>query len=591
MISMIRGRARDMLTVFMRLNRRWRMLTVRKLLYLPRILTGREKRLFVFLALTGLLSGIAVLGRAYAALTRPVPQVGGAYTEGIMGSPQTINPIYAVTDADRDLARLMFSGLFTYNGSGALQPDLAERYEISKDGKTYTVVLREGTIWHDGELLTTDDVVFTIKRIQNAQYKSPLRLNWQGVDTEKVDARTVRFTLRTAYAPFVENLTQGIIPRHLWEPVEPEQALLHTLNLNPVGSGPYRLKRFKHDDTGSLLWYTVARNPRFHREGPYLKEITLMFFKSEEEMVAAWRRGDIEGFGPVSASRANALNADAARVASLATPRVFSVFFNERQAPALADKKIRVALSHAVDRERIAEQATTGGGIAITSLLPLHSAPAGETTTGVPYDPARARELIAAAGWKDTDGDGIFDKTVKDKKKTETVSLEFRLSTGDSPELARAASLLQEMFAAAGVRIIIDALPFPNLESRVIRPRNFQMLLFGQVYGYEPDPFAFWHSSQIKDPGLNIAFFASKRADRLLEDARRSTDAEKRAASLGEFSRIAAEVLPAIPLYTQLYLYVLPRDMEGASFSRISLPADRFNGVERWYRKTKRVFF
>lgn len=584
-------RIRDAFRTVLRLNRRWRMLTVRKLLYVPRILSVQEKRLFLFLLLAVFLSGSAFIGRAYLGLTRPVPQIGGSYTEGIIGSPQTINPIYAVRDADRDLTRLMFSGLFTYNGEGALEPDLAERYDISKDGKQYTVVLREGIVWHDGKPFTADDVVFTIKRIQNAAYKSPFRLNWQGVDAEKIDSRTVRFTLRSAYAPFIENLTQGIIPKHLWDGVDPGQALLHTLNLNPVGSGPYRLKRFKNDRDGSLLWYTVVRNPRFHREGPYLKEMTLMFFKNEEEMIAAWHRGDIEGLGPVSSARANELSKDAVRVISLATPRIFSVFFNERQAPALADKKMRAALSAAVDKERIAEQATTGGGIAISSLLPLRHTLAGEQPAGAGYDPARARELIEAAGWKDADNDGFYEKTVRDKKKTETVPLEFVLSTGDSPELLRAASLLKEMLAAAGVRISVDARPFAELESQVIRPRNFQLLLFGQVYGYEPDPFAFWHSSQVKDPGLNIAFFASKQADRLLEDARRSTDAAKRGALLSEFSRIAARDLPAIPLYTQLFIYVLPRDMEGAALSRISLPSDRFNDINAWYRKTKRVLF
>ncbi|TSD04677.1 MAG: peptide/nickel transport system substrate-binding protein, partial [Parcubacteria group bacterium Greene0714_36] len=413
-----KGRAKEIYENALRLNRRWRMLSIRKILYLPRILSVQEKRLYIFLFLAGVLSASVFLGRIYAGMTRPVPQVGGSYAEGVIGTPRMINPLYAVKDVDRDIARLVFSGLFTYDGAGGIQPDLAERYEISKDGKTYTVVLREGTAWHDGMPLTADDVVFTVRRIQNAQYKSPLRLNWQGVDAEKIDTRTVRFTLRTAYAPFIENLTQGIIPKHLWEHVDPGAALLHDLNISPVGSGPYRLKRFKNDGEGSLLWYTLSRNPRFHGEGPYLKEITFRFFDNEEDMVSAWRRGDIEGFGPVSRVRANEFSQEVARVAALATPRIFSVFFNERLAPALADKKIRSALSYAIDRERIAEQATTGGGIAMATLLPL-SRPMANGALPEQYDPARARKLIESTGWKDADGDGIYEKAATGKKKGE----------------------------------------------------------------------------------------------------------------------------------------------------------------------------
>lgn len=575
----------------LRLASRWRLLTARKALYLPRILSAQEKRLYLFLLLVVLLSGSILLNRLYVGSTRQVPRVGGSYTEGVIGTPQMINPLYAVHDADRDIARLIFSGLFTYTGEGVLEPDLAEKYEISKDGKVYTVVLRERIAWHDGEPLTADDVVFTVRRIQNVQYKSPFRLNWQGVEAEKIDARTVRFTLRTAYAPFIENLTQGIIPRHLWENVDPGAALLHNLNLSPVGSGPYGLKRFKHDGNGSLQWYALSRNPGFYREGPYLKEMTFLFFANEEDMISAWHRGDIEAFGPVSSARAEEFNKDTVRVTALATPRVFSIFFNERDAPVLADKKIRSAFSFAIDKKRIAELATIGGGIAMETVLPLSVEPGTDAAPTPERDPIRSRALIESAGWKDTDGDGMYEKTVKDKKKTETLPLELRLSTGDSPELTRAASLIKDMLGEVGVRVVIDVRSFADLESAVIRPRNFQMLLFGQVYGYEPDLFAFWHSSQIKDPGLNVAFFASKQADRLLEEARRTTDVAKRSERYAEFSRIVTNEIPAIPLYTQLYLYLQPRGIAGVSLSRVSLPADRFNEINKWYRKTKRVFF
>ena len=573
-----------------RLFRRWRMLTLRKLLYLPRILSAQEKRFLALLLLTALVSGGALATRAYLGLTHSVPKIGGAYSEGVVGTPRAINPIYAASDADRDLTRLIFSGLLTYDGNGLILPDLAESYEASPDGKTWTVVLAENLFWHDEVPLTAQDVIFTVKRIQNPQYKSPFRLNWQGVEAEALDSRTIRFTLRASYAPFVENLTQGIIPKHRWENIDPAQAPLHELNLNPIGSGPYRVKRFKRESGGTLRWFTLNRNNDYHREGPYIKEITLVFFQNEAEMAGAWRRGDIDGFGPVSAGRAKEFSRDQTQILSLATPRIFNIFFNEREAPVLADKKVRSAIAHALDKQRIAEEATAGGAIATGAILPHLGGTSPQSIRDYPYDPAKSRSLLLQAGWKDENGDGIYEKKTRDKKKVSTVPLELRLYTGNSPELQRAASLIRDMLAEAGIKVIVEERGFTDLESGVIRPRNFQMLLFGQVYGYEPDPFAFWHSSQIKDPGLNIALFKNKPADRLLEEARRATDTAKRKAKYQEFARLAAEELPAIPLYTQLYLYLLPRDIKGAALYKISLPSDRFNQINLWYRETKRVF-
>ncbi len=598
-------RIKKILYDFARLGRRWKLLTVRKIIYLPHILLRQEKRTLACLIGIAVLAGGGLAMRAYLHFTHPVPGVGGSYTEGMIGSPRVINPLYLSRDSDRDIARLVFSGLITYDSAGNVAPDLAERYEISRDGKTYTAFLKKNAVWHDGKPLTADDVVFTINRIQNPQYKSPARVNWQGVEAQKIDDATVRFTLRAPYAPFIENLTQGIIPKHLWEHIEPAQAVLHDLNMHPVGSGPYQFSRFKATGEGAVIWYALTRNPHYYREGPYLQNITFVFFNTEDEMIASIHKGEIDGFGPISSSRATDANSSQGLVFSIATPRIFSIFFNQRMAPALADPAVREAIARAIDKNKIAQETAGGAAIALDSILPpfqtfQKSAASGAADSAAPaYDPGRARSLLDAAGWRDTNHDGIRDKKIRDaKKKTSLTALHFVLTTGDSPDLAHTAELIKSMLADAGISVDIQKKSFAELETSVIRPRAFEILLFGQVYGYEPDPFAFWHSSQVKDPGLNIALFADKKADRILEDARHTTDRAVRNQKYQDFARIAARALPAIPLYTQLYLYLLPRDMqftggtgeEGAPFSRMTLPADRFNEINRWYRVTRRAF-
>ncbi|MDZ4260596.1 MAG: ABC transporter substrate-binding protein, partial [Candidatus Sungbacteria bacterium] len=293
-----------------RLHKNGTRFAIRKLLYLPRIISSLEKRYLFLLGIIVFLSGIGLVTRLYTQLTVPMPKVAWSYTEGVIGEPRAINPLYASRDTDRDISRLIFSGLLTYDGSGAIEPDLAERIETSDDNKIYTVVLKKELTWHDGEPITADDIVFTIHTIQNAQYRSPLRSNWQGVNVEKLDNQSVRFILRAPYAPFVENLTLGIIPKHIWQNVSPEQAPLHEANLKPVGSGPYRFDEMKQNKDGSLSWYQIVRNPDYHREGPFIKKIIFQFYKSEDEMFTAWRKGIIDGYGGISPARLSDINPD-----------------------------------------------------------------------------------------------------------------------------------------------------------------------------------------------------------------------------------------------------------------------------------------
>lgn len=582
--------AKELLAYFQRLARRWKLVTIRKLLYIPHILSRQEKKLFILLMGVTLAGGIGFVTRMYLGLTHPVPAVGGSYAEGIFGNPYSINPLYASSDTDRDMTRLVFSGLLAYNGTGEVQHDLAERHEISADGKTYTVFLRKYATWHDGKTLDADDVVFTIHTIQNPQYKSPFRSNWQGVEVEKLDQHTVRFSLRSPYAPFIENLTQGIIPKHLWERINPDQAVLHELNIKPIGSGPYKAGKFRQKADGALSSYELNRNSDYFGEGPYLKKIIFKFFKTEDEMVQAWRKKDIDGFGPISVSRASDMPRSSVSILNLQMPRVFSLFFNAKNAPELKDSAIRAAIAAALDKGTIANRATLGGGIVINQLLPPTNLRVDGETETHPYDPGRARELLNKAGWRLTDN-GIRTKKITEKGKTAAQELRFTLSTSDWPELIRAAHLIQEMLREVGIAIDIEEKTFSELDTSVIRPRSFELLLFGQVYGYEPDPFAFWHSSQVKDPGLNVALYANKKADKILEEARRASDASVRAKKYKEFVEVISKDLPAIPLYTQLYLYLLPGDMGGVALSQIALPADRFNDIKNWYRKIKRVFF
>ncbi len=572
------------------LMRHWRRVTPRKLLYLPRLLGHEERRLLLFLLLITAISAAGIFSRIYTRITEPIPEVGGSYVEGMLKEPRAINPVFSSNDAERDFARLIFAGLITYSPQGSAEPDLAERYEVSDDAKTYTVFLRPNLYWHDGETLDADDVIFTVRMIQNPLYKSPLRVNWQGVTAEKIDDRTIRFSLRTPYAPFIENLTVGIVPMHLWERIDPAHVLRHELATKPVGAGPYMFNRLRQAKDGSLISYQLIRNSRYHHTGPYLKRITFLFFKTEEELLGAWRKGIIEGFAPVPPAARQELSPHKSRTVFLHMPRIFGLFFNEKKAPILASHKVREAIARAINKQILVNLVFGEGAIPADFPLPWLGIKSSPTiSSSYAYDRDFGKKLLTDESWKDSDGDGFREKKTRAKGKDTTTPLRLTLITSDWPDLTRTASELKTMLKEIGIDIAIESRPFTELEASVIRPRNFELLLFGQVYGYEPDPFAFWHSSQLKDPGLNISFYTNKKADKILEDARKTSDPAAQSDQYLAFSELLTRDLPAIFLFSQLYTYLLPENLHGVELARISLPADRFNNVHQWYKKTERV--
>lgn len=558
-------------------------------LYLPRLFSQREKIQLAIAAGLALLVFAVLASRLVSQLTVPRPAVGGILREGAVGEPRFLNPLYASGDADRDLVALIFSGLIRYGSSGGVIMDLAEDVKVSPDGKDYTVSLRPRVSWHDGERFSADDVVFTIKTIQDPEYKSPLRPNWQGVSVEKLNDTTVRFSLRQPYAPFLENLSVGILPEHLWRKIPREAAILSDLNLKPVGTGPYQFKKLIHRDSGVVTSVQLARFRDYHGEGPYLKEIRFSFYPDEERLVAAYRRNEVDAFAFVSADRRPALEPLDVEIHELKLPKVFAVFLNPGLRPALARKSVRQALVMAIDRPALLDEAMAGGGRLVHSALPPGSLGFNADITPLPFAPDEAAKLLLADGWKDSDGDGVRERTEGSGRRKSVERLELTLVTSDAPELSEAAHRIAALWNRIGLKTEVKALAVSELETSMIRPRAYEALLFGEVFGHDPDPFAFWHTSQLKDPGLNIALYSNRAVDQLLEEARRTNNPDLRAAKYRTFQKIVSDEIGAIFLYSQINYYAIRRGTEGLNLAAVTLPEERFNEINRWYQDTRRA--
>lgn len=539
----------------------------------------------VFAALVLLLAGstIVLVNAVNRLITVEVPARGGSTVEGIVGTPRFINPLLAISDADRDLTALVYSGLLRATPDG-LVPDLAENYAVSDNGLTYTFVIREDARFHDGEPVTADDVLFTVRAAQDPALKSPKRPNWDGIVAEKVSDREVRFTLRQPYAPFLENATLGILPRHVWEGTDAEQFPFSQRNIEPVGSGPYRVVSVSRNSSGIPESYELAPFSRFTLGNPYLAHIALRFYASEADLLSAYLSGDVDAVNSVTPEKVSSLARRGGAVIREPLPRIFGVFFNQNQNIVFAEKAVRAALEAGVDKERVVADVLFGYGTPVRRPVPPGTFEE-EDSPAERGGPERMSAALEAAGWKRAE-DGVFEKKVNRKVQR----LEFSIATSNAPELKAAGEILKADWEAGGAKVDLKVFDVGDLNQNVIRPRKYDALLFGEIVGREPDLFAFWHSSQRNDPGLNIALYANITADKLLEKARATADWRERTDANEKFEAEVAKDVPAIFIYTPDFVYVVPAALKGVRVGSVMTASERFANVYEWYTETDRVW-
>lgn len=531
----------------------------------------------VFYALS-ILVGIASLSGLYAleqSLLVEVPTYGGSLVEGEVGSPQFINPLLGMSDADRDLSSLVYAGLMGLSGSGALVPILAESYTVSPDGKTYTFTIRKEARFSDGTPVTADDVLFTVEKAQNPAIKSSKYADWSGVNVQFVDKHTVRFTLSKPYAPFLGLTTLGILPSRLWKNIADEEFPFSTLQTNPVGAGPFNITKISRDASGLIKGVTMTANEHYVFGRPYLDSIHFNFYSRGEDLTRAIHNGVEESAYDVGVE--GALTAPYARV--------FGVFFNPNEKQVYTRLEVRKALSIALNRQEIVT--TVLGGYATAIIGPV---PPGENIKQAPVPElenttAAAAALLNASGWE-------YDGTLRIWKNTgakQTLE-QITIRTSNVPELKNVASAVKEDWEKLGIRVDIELYEPGDLSQNVIRPRKYEALLYGMVIGRDQDLYAFWDSQERNDPGLNIALYANKTVDALLENSRSSIDDTKRTADLQKIEDLVAADYPAAFIYAPNFTYAVPADLRGVVLPQIITPSDRFATVASWYRRSDKVW-
>lgn len=541
------------------------------------MLRTHSKTLFAIVAIVALIAGLGVL--AAKLTTVAIPAVGGTYVEGVVGNPSYINPILGhYNPIDQDLEALIFSGLTATDAQGAIVPDLAERWEVSDDGLRYTFHLRQDVRWHDGAPFTATDVRFTIQAIQDPNYQGPPELSalWRSVLVEVPDEHTVVFVLPEPFGPFLEYTTQRLIPSHILATVAPNLLPTSQFNAEPIGTGPYRVV----ETTAHHVLLEV--NPTYHGPRPRISRLQFAFYPDRATLFAAHHRGEVTGIAQIAPGDLQEMRRNSRLNLYSAPYSGYTMVFLNLERPAFQEAVVRRALWQAIDRQGLVDRFLGGQGLVVDGPILPNSWAYDQGLAHLEYDPQAAAQALEEAGWRD-DGSGV--------RARDGVRLEFGLVTNDDdPVREQMIATIAGQWAAIGVKAQTATIDTVELVRDHLYARDYDAVLYGwDLPAADPDPYPLWHSSQATADGQNYVGFRDEECDRLMEEARRTSDRATRSALYRDLQRRFVEQAPGLLLYQPVYSYAVDRAVKGVQITPLYNTGDRFRTIADWYMATRRV--
>lgn len=509
------------------------------------------------------------------------PQPGGAYAEGVEGTLETINPLYAVTPAERSATRLVFSSLLSYDTSNHLRSELAESWRVEEGGLQYVVTLRPDLKWHDGRPLTREDVLFTLGLMKNPLVRSPLYASWQSIKVTKGDREhDIVFTLSRPYAGFAHALTFGIVPKHILGQLSPETLREADFNRNPIGSGPFQFSRLQviDPDEGRSILYLKA-SEYYVRGQPKLERFRLHIYKDSSSAQTAFIAQEINAASGLTSDQAATVvkkHPDTTVQDTRLSNGMFVVL--KQDAPLMGDIKIRQALRLATDRKAIIKGLH---GYASPLEGPLSS----DIVPNLPVQPgfnkAEAERLLDEAGWKRQNNQRMKDD----------VPLTLRLATVESGDYPAVAKMLKKQWEDIGVAVDLRLVDAQTFQQTVLVPRDYDVLLYEFELGADPDVSAYWHQSQADPRGLNLADYKSAIASEALDGAQLRLETDIRNQKYRTFVETWLADVPAVALYQpQLHYVTSPTVSSLQSSNPVVDRASRYRQVELWTVDKGRVY-
>ena len=521
-------------------------------------------------------------------ITLPEAAPGGIYTEALVGSMGRLNPMLDWNNsADRDVDRLIFSGLIRFDSRGLPQPDLADSWGASADGTIYNFSIRPNAVWHDGQPVTSDDVLFTIEMIKSAGSLFPQDVKdlWSQVEVKRLDDKTFQIKLPEPFAPFLDYATFGVLPKHLLESIPADQLATAEFNLNPVGTGPYKFDRLLTSG-GQITGVVLVPNPDYFIQPPFIEQVVFRYYPSSAAAFAAYQQGEVLGVSQLTNDvLEQALMEPTLSVYTSRLPQMGLVFLNNNNpnVPFLGNANVRRALLLGVNRNIIVSHILKGQAvIANGPILPGSWAYYDEVET-FDYDPDAATALLKQEGFVIPAGGG--DVRAKDGQ-----FLTFTLVHPDDTLHTQIAQAIQSDWALIGVKVDLQPVGYDSLVNDFLTTRNYQAALadLNTSRTPDPDPYLFWHQSEATG-GQNYSQWDNRTASEFLETARTAADFSERARLYRNFQVVFTKDMPSLPLYYPVYSYGVDVQVQGVQVAPMYDVSDRLALITEWYLVTRRT--
>ena len=517
------------------------------------------------------------------------PVTGGVYTEGIVGAINRLNPLLDMYNpGDMDVDRLIFSGLIRFDEHGLPVGDLAESWGISLDGKIYNFSLRSNATWHDGKPVLSDDVIFTIDLMKdvNSIFPDDVKKLWGEVSIQRLDDKTIQFRLPEPYAPFLDYLSFGVLPKHLLDGLTFEKLVAAPYNMQPVGSGPYRFDHFVTDN-GQITGVALAANKDYYNQPPFIEKLVFLYYPDAQSALVAYQKGEIMGISRVPPELLPQVLKDPEL--SIYTGRFSEmtlVFLNlnNPEVPFLKEPKVRRALLMGINRQLMIDSLLQGQAIIADGPILPGTWAYYEGIEHLGYDPETALSLLKGIGYTIPAAGG----SIRADKDGKLIKLEL-LYPDDASHKA-IAEMIQESWTKLGVGVTLTALPYNELVSGHLETRLYQAALvdLNLARSPDPDPYPFWHQTQVNS-GQNYSNWDDFQASEYLEQARIVTDLGERARYYRNFQVRFSQELPALPLFYPVYTYAVKSEVQGVSIGNLFDSRDRFTSITSWYLVTTRA--
>ena len=498
-----------------------------------------------------------------------------SYTEGVSGTWQRVNPLYASgNEVDGDLSRLVFAGLLRIGPDGSVQPDLAELPQVSDEGRTYTFKLRRNLHWHDGVEVTSRDVLYTVRTLTDGDFSGDPTLSegWRGAEFQTPDELTFVVHLRQPSAPFLaRSATIGILPEHLLAVVPVRELPDAPFNASPVGSGPYRVESLDSREARLVAY------EGYHLGRPGISNLTFKFFTDDASATRALQSGDVSGLflrGSLSKGQLSDLsNVKDTAVKQLPRTTQLLLYLNASNT-LFRDQRVRQAISYGIDRGAIVDGDLVGAATASSSPVAPGTWAYDKEYDNPELDLSQARVLLAEAGWVQSPGSGILTR--------EGQEFRFTIRVDNDPARFAMANSIANQLTPLGIRASVASTTFTVLNLDYLVPRRYEAALATWEQGADPDMYFGWHSSQMGTAGLNLGNFEDPVTDELIAKGRTSADTETRKDSYRQVQEIWRDLVPGVIIAYAHSVYAIPESLKNVEPGVLVNGASRFTDVQKW---------